>query len=656
MAAQRRPTGSRRVVPPDGTRAVPGLPSPAQRSGLSTAPPAGPDRPVEGTAAQASGRAGELEWLIQSALSPRIRRVPAHDSDFGRVAALAQPAVRPPHLRAGHFRAGQRLCPGGAGVLGARPAWSHCGSALPGPGLSGVASAGVHPRDCHSWSSNSTGPFVRRPPRPAGYTKQDPHTEPDVFKRFPLTPVVELPSDLPAGAAAATDVLSGRTRPRGTKLEVEDLARLLHLSLGVIRVSPGSRRPRRPASSAGNLHPVEAYVVPGSLSGLDNGVYHFAAQVHGLERLRDGDHRAFVENATASSADRPAAEAFVVLTGIPWRTAWKYAERGWRHLYWDAGTVIANLLAVADAYGIDARLLFGFQDAMLCHLLGIDGRIEFPLVVVALGQSPSRPRPLVDHMAPVAVAAEELPAGPVEFPVITVAQLAGVLRGEDEVQTWRREPCGHGPAAAITPPAPRALGAEPVDALILGHATTRTMTPEPIPEEVLNWAMACATRPVPMDAIPEGHTLLTHHLSVHTVDGMEPGHYLHRYPALTARRLLPLPEVRSVATHLCLDQAVAGDSAFTVFSCSDLATLLPALGDRGYRGAQAEAGVVIGRLQLAASALGYGASALTFFDDEVAGVLQTGAACMLAAAVGTSARRGFTDRGRLRYGSSSAQR
>jgi len=37
----------------------------------------------------------------------------------------------------------------------------------------------------------------------------------------------------------------------------------------------------------------------------------------------------------------------LVLTGIPFRTGWKYGERGWRHLWWDAGTLLSNLLAVA---------------------------------------------------------------------------------------------------------------------------------------------------------------------------------------------------------------------------------------------------------------------------------------------------------------------
>jgi len=45
----------------------------------------------------------------------------------------------------------------------------------------------------------------------------------------------------------------------------------------------------------------------------------------------------------------------LVVTGIPWRTTWQYGQRGWRHLFWDAGAIVANLLAVAAGAGWGAR-------------------------------------------------------------------------------------------------------------------------------------------------------------------------------------------------------------------------------------------------------------------------------------------------------------
>ena len=52
----------------------------------------------------------------------------------------------------------------------------------------------------------------------------------------------------------------------------------------------------------------------------------------------------------------------IVVTGIPWRTGWRYRERGYRHIYWDVGTMLAQLLAAADSAGLDASLYTRFPD------------------------------------------------------------------------------------------------------------------------------------------------------------------------------------------------------------------------------------------------------------------------------------------------------
>jgi nitroreductase len=54
-----------------------------------------------------------------------------------------------------------------------------------------------------------------------------------------------------------------------------------------------------------------------------------------------------------------------------------------------------------------------------------------------------------------------------------------------------------------------------------------------------------------------------------------------------------------------------------VFFLTDLRTTLGRFGNRGYRAAQLEAGLIGGKLYLAAYAQRLGASGLTFFDDDV---------------------------------------
>jgi hypothetical protein len=50
---------------------------------------------------------------------------------------------------------------------------------------------------------------------------------------------------------------------------------------------------------------------------------------------------------------------------------------------------------------------------------------------------------------------------------------------------------------------------------------------------------------------------------------------------------------------------------------TDLRSVLKALGNRGYRASQLEAGVIAGKIYLSAYAQGIGASGSTFYDDAV---------------------------------------
>jgi nitroreductase len=104
-----------------------------------------------------------------------------------------------------------------------------------------------------------------------------------------------------------------------------------------------------------------------------------------------------------------------------------------------------------------------------------------------------------------------------------------------------------------------------------------------------------------------------HFVVVHAVDGIEPGVY--RWPDLSSP--LRVGDLRDELGRIALGQGLAHDAAFVVIGAADVA----ALDDRGYREAQLAAGLVEGRLHLAAYALGAGASGMTFLDSEIAELL-----------------------------------
>jgi hypothetical protein len=74
-------------------------------------------------------------------------------------------------------------------------------------------------------------------------------------------------------------------------------------------------------------------------------------------------------------------ETVLALTGILARTAWKYGDRGYRHLFWDSGTMLANLLELAPG---EPRVLTRFVDDEVNAALGVDGIDETALALLQL--------------------------------------------------------------------------------------------------------------------------------------------------------------------------------------------------------------------------------------------------------------------------------
>ena len=179
--------------------------------------------------------------------------------------------------------------------------------------------------------------------------------------------------------------------------ELSGLGRVLYLSAGVVRTTEREGRPKmlfRAAGSAGGRFPLELYV------SAPDGVHWYDPEAHALVRI-------------APPAGGEATT--LIVTGVPWRTAWRYAERGFRHLYWDAGTMLAQTLALAP----EGRLITRFPDARVSELVGADGTHEFPLALVALGDG----APRIEPTAPAAGGAVD--HAPRELPLITATQRAG---------------------------------------------------------------------------------------------------------------------------------------------------------------------------------------------------------------------------------------
>src|SRR5262249_348441 len=109
---------------------------------------------------------------------------------------------------------------------------------------------------------------------------------------------------------------------------------------------------------------------------------------------------------------------------------------GYRHLFWDSGSLLANLLAAAAALEVPARLVTGFVEREVNGVLGLDAEKEGALVLAPLGREGAfaLAAPLI---APLTHRVVPLSAREEDYPALRDAYANSSLQSEAEVLDWR---------------------------------------------------------------------------------------------------------------------------------------------------------------------------------------------------------------------------
>lgn len=475
--------------------------------------------------------------------------------------------------------------------------------------------------------------------------------QPLAFKIYPTLEVMRLPRELQQTGVAALSAISaipadGKTDTIPT---LDSLSQLLYLSAGITksRKYPGGEIFFRAAACTGALYEIELYLACAELPGLSAGLYHFGVAEFGLRQLRRGDCRQVLVEATGGEPSVAHAPVIVVCTGVYWRNAWKYRSRTYRHFGWDNGTLLANLLAVSTALGLPARVISGFVDAQVNSLLDVDTQREVAFSMAAVGHVTSEPPP------PPKLTPLELPTVPyskseVDYPAMRQMHEASSLVSPEEVRQWRGQPLDRqsqrssGQLVKLSPADDAQMPRDPVEQVILRRGSTRRFARDPITLAQLSTMLDRATRGIAGDFLePFGSQLNEIYVGVNGVVGVEPGAYF--YDGKTGQlELLKSGDFRSQFGYLGLQQELPADASVNVFFVADLNRILAQLGNRGYRATQLEAGLLGGKLYLAAYAQGLGATGLTFFDDDVVHFFSPhakGKSAIFLVAIGKSLRR-----------------
>jgi len=424
----------------------------------------------------------------------------------------------------------------------------------------------------------------------------------------------------------------------GTAFGLAHLARLLLHTGGVTGLlqTPGGPQGLRAAPSAGALYPVETYVAVREIPELDPGLYNFQVEPHQLVPMWPGDQMEDLAQACFETPAFQKARACVLFTGIFWRSAWRYKERGYRRVLLDAGHLIGNLCAYAPLENCSALPVFGFVDEAVNNLFFLDAAVEPVLACLPILEEVTEcvPEPL--FRSPTTRVKANLEPGEIATQD-DVAGSASVALHSAGCCLWNADISPEADAARSgvrNAASNAARNTElPFDGDIdvrLSHAilrrrSARQYTGETIALKQLGNVLGYtfgrgdhlgSGRPVRFATREAG--LMRAWLVAYGVDDLQPGLYEILGAGETLREVTSGQFSEEVCA-MALGQDIARACAAVLILTAPAAESVDRYGDRAYRYLHIEAGHVGQRWQIAAQAADLGACGIGgFLDDDVA--------------------------------------
>ena len=502
------------------------------------------------------------------------------------------------------------------------------------------------------------------------------NNKPIPFKIYLELPSITLPISFPTPEVNALSCISGMINQRShhdtnglttttktsrnsnnssntPELDAENLAEILFFSAGITREMkyPYGNYYMRAASATGALYPIELYVVCDDISSnLMAGVYHFSPADFTLTQIRKGTYKRYLA-AAANNQDIANSAITVVFTSFAWRNAWKYQARSYRHWFWDSGVIASNLLATTYAMRLPTRIITGFLDDTVNQLLCVEDQREAAIAMAAIGAgsskdiiAPSQQEKEIDRISFLSIPKIRALSkrGEINYPEIWELNQASKLTSKQEIEGWisnahrhhqllsaashRSQDRGTDSDNIIITPNELEEGIKNSRSLketILWRGSSRRFARSNISLTTLKTILYNSSRGVPMDIFRDGNSLLDIYFIANGVDDLTPGAYFYnRNGSVTSsntsiEKIKEIASSRNISGYLCLGQSLFRDASVVFFLMTDLQAVLRSLGNRGYRASQFEAGIIAGKIYLAAYALGIGASGSTFFDDAV---------------------------------------
>jgi SagB-type dehydrogenase family enzyme len=413
---------------------------------------------------------------------------------------------------------------------------------------------------------------------------------------------------------------------------------------------------RRFVPSGGALYPSELYIYL-KLGDLPHGVYHYDGAHHRLNLLRKGIFDGYLDRALGHWCDVSACPGVMFVSTVFWKNYFKYNNFSYRLQSMDAGVLAGQLLEVSKRMGYETAVYFQFVDQAVNRLLGLSGREESVYAVI----------PLSTHSANAWLAADGVLRGldtatelcrelsevrhetynrsrkMKEYPMLIQMNKASFLDSTQSFRLIRANPSLDNRSLEVALPRVKRMAYDLVEASRNRYSPEMDFVLREVSVEqlaaLLHEATASFVYRNDLDGVfVEAEPRVEVYGCFYNIPGIQDGAY--RYNSRTCR----LQQIRSGDQRPRLQQAMSlhNVNLFQVPICLHVVGyrdyLRTALGYRGYRIAQMEAGMLTQRLLLAASGLGLGGHPLLGFDtrscDEIYDMEPKGKTCLIQIPIG----------------------
>jgi SagB-type dehydrogenase family enzyme len=333
--------------------------------------------------------------------------------------------------------------------------------------------------------------------------------------------------------------------------------------------------------SAGALYPTEVYVQVRGVEGMVNGIYHLEVENNCLtliyELIDDGLENYIIPGKCING--------FIFLIScVYYRSSWKYQNRSIRYCFLDSGHHLGAVAASAYLHNRDIQLIFDFDKLALNSDLGFENK-EFITACAVSGEIQDKKIRRLRLKVPFVSGTDYFE--PNQF--IEDAYHATTL------QKSRQQKLEYPQFN---------FDRDQFYQTIWDRRSIRRFRKESISQEDYLYVVQQLQQSIPTENYEE----IEIYSVVHRVEGMTPGLY-------RGTHLVKAGNFSEKTGYLCINQAIARDSAVTLFFVSDYLNYQTAMQIAGFLGQ---------RLYLTSNYLGIQCSGIgAYYDDETQELLET---------------------------------